>query len=76
MTLETMLAGLTPSEKLAAMEILWRDLSAVPSDYVSPDWHGEVLKKRIAQPSPNAPLPLDAAIEVAKERLDARRSQG
>ena len=76
MTLETMLASLTPSEKLAAMNILWRDLSANPTDFASPDWHGDVLADRIANPSEKPSLPLDAAIDDVKERLNARRTQG
>ena len=76
MTLESMLASLTTSEKLAAMDILWRDLAAKPSEYVSPDWHRDVLEKRISDPSPEPPLPLDVAIQDVRERLNARRTQG
>ena len=76
MSLETMLAALTPSEKLAAMNILWRDLSANPAGFASPDWHGDVLADRIANPSKEPRLPIDAAIEDVKDRLNARRTQG
>ena len=51
MSLESMLASLTPEEKLNAMDILWRDLSANPARLSSPDWHGDVLAHRIANPS-------------------------
>ena len=76
MSLETMLAALTPSEKLVAMNILWRDLSANPVELASPDWHGDVLADRIANPSKEPRLPIDAAIEDVKDRLNARRTQG
>ena len=76
MSLETMLAALTPSEKLAAMNILWRDLSADPAEFASPEWHGDVLADRLANPSEKPRLPLDAAIDDVKDRLHARRTQG
>ena len=76
MSLESMLAALSPGEKLAALDILWRDLSAHPADLASPDWHGDVLDARLAEPSAKPRLPLDAAIEDVKDRLNARRTQG
>ena len=76
MSLETMLAGLTPGEKLAAMNILWRDLSANPTEFASPNWHGNVLADRISNPSMKPRLPIDSAIEDVKDRLNARRTQG
>ncbi len=76
MSLESMLAALSPGEKLAALDILWSDLSANPADVPAPDWHGAVLHARLADPSANPRLPLDAAIEDVKERLNARRTQG
>ena len=63
MTLESMLAALTPSEKLAAMNILWRDLWANPAGFASPSWHGDVLADRSANPSNEPRLPIDEAIE-------------
>lgn len=74
MSLETMLAALSPSEKLAAMNILWRDLSSNPAGVASPDWHGDVLADRTANPSEKPRLPLDAAMDDVKDRLDARRT--
>ena len=76
MSLESMLAALSPSEKLAAMNILWRDLSSDPARFPSPAWHSSVLADRIDNPSDKPRLPLDAAIDDVKERLDARRTQG
>ena len=48
---ETLLSNLTVGEKLAAMDLLWRDLSRTPSAYASPDWHGPVLADRLANPA-------------------------
>jgi len=76
MTLEAMLTALSTSEKLEAMNILWRDLSKNPAAFVSPSWHGDVLAERLANPSPHPPLPLDAAIEDVRNRLNACRTQG
>lgn len=33
-------------EKLAAMELLWEDISQLPDSVPSPDWHKEVLDQR------------------------------
>ena len=75
-SLESILAALSPSDKLAALDMLWRDLSANPADLRSPEWHGDVLDARLATPSVNPRLPLDAAIEDVRDRLNARRTQG
>lgn len=76
MSLENMLASLTPAEKLSAMDILWRDLSANPAGLSSPDWHGDVLAHRAANPSDKPRLPIDAAFGDIGERLNERRTQG
>lgn len=76
MTLETMLAALSPDEKLAALDILWRDLSANPAELTSPTWHGDVLDARLVEPSAKPRLPLDAAMEEVRDRLNVRRTEG
>lgn len=76
MSLENLLSALTPQEKLDAMNILWRDLSENPAGLPSPDWHGDVLADRIANPSAEPRLPIDAAFDDVKERLNERRTQG
>jgi hypothetical protein len=73
-SIETMLAALSPSEKLTAMNILWQDLSKNPAGFVSPAWRGDVLAARIANPPSELPLPIDAAIDDVKERLHERRN--
>ena len=74
MSIESLLSGLSTSEKLDAMDFLWRDLSNTAVSYVSPEWHGKVLADRLANPSTGASLPLADAIKDVKERLDARRT--
>jgi hypothetical protein len=68
-SLESMLAALSPDQKRAALDMLWRDLSANPAELPSPAWHGDVLDARLADPSANPRLPIDAAMEVVKESL-------
>lgn len=76
MSLESMLAALTPQEKRDAMNILWRDLSANPGGVRSPEWHGDVSTERIKNPSQKPRLPLDDAFDDVRERLNERRTQG
>ncbi len=76
MSLESMLASLTPQQKLDAMNILWQDLSVNPAGICSPDWHAAVLAERIKNPSQKPSLPLDAAFNDVRERLNERRTQG
>jgi len=75
MTIESMLSSLSISDKLVAMDFLWRDLTQNAADYASPEWHREVLTDRITNPAPGIRLPLAEAIEDAKERLRARRTE-
>jgi hypothetical protein len=75
MSLETMLSALTPNEKLAAMDILWRDLSATPTQVASPEWHGDLLANRVENPSPEPSMEIDAALDDVRGRLDARRAK-
>ena len=34
------------SEKIRLMEEIWTALASNPGDYISPDWHSEVLRDR------------------------------
>ena len=47
-SLPIMIDALSVTEKLVLMERLWDDLSRKPADFVSPDWHGDVLAERMA----------------------------
>jgi hypothetical protein len=75
MSLVAMLSGLSHSEKLAAMDFLWRELTRDPSRYVSPEWHERVIADRLANPAPGESLPLEGARAEIQERIDARRAQ-
>ena len=37
------------TEKLQAMELLWRSMAAGPDKLESPDWHKKILTKRLAK---------------------------
>jgi putative addiction module component (TIGR02574 family) len=37
------------TEKLQAMELLWRSMSAAPGKVESPGWHKKVLQQRLAK---------------------------
>jgi putative addiction module component (TIGR02574 family) len=37
------------SERLKAMELLWRSMSAQPEKLQSPAWHKKILEKRLAK---------------------------
>ena len=63
MTVEAFVEGLTRSEKLIAMELIWRDLSIEPSILESPAWHEEIVNERLANPIPGAPLGLKEAFD-------------
>ncbi len=36
-------------ERLQTMELLWASLARTPDAVPSPDWHGDVLAKRMAK---------------------------
>jgi len=46
MTLETMIGTLSRDEKLAAMDLIWRDLAADSQAFVSPEWHEKIIAGR------------------------------
>jgi len=37
------------AERLQAMELLWRSMSAEPDKLESPTWHKQILEKRLAE---------------------------
>jgi putative addiction module component (TIGR02574 family) len=43
------LEKMTIAEKLRVMETLWSDLSRDQEQFESPEWHGEVLRERVAR---------------------------
>ena len=76
MTLETMIGTLSRDEKLAAIDLIWRDLSADTQPLESPAWHEKVIADRLDNPSAGPALPLAEAKAEIKEALDARRTAG
>lgn len=62
---------MTFAQRLQAMELLWRSLSAKPEKLESPAWHKEVLEKRLAKiETGNAEF---LSIAQLKKRLARRR---
>jgi len=37
------------TEKLQAMELIWRSITAKPGKLESPNWHKQILAKRLAK---------------------------
>jgi hypothetical protein len=46
MSMNLPLKDMTLQEKLAAMELLWDDLTRSPESVESPDWHKDILDAR------------------------------
>ena len=74
MTLETMIENLSFQEKMTALELIWRDLSAEPVLFPSPAWHETVISDRLANPSSGPSLPLNDARQAVREAINARRT--
>ena len=76
MTLESMISGLSHDEKLAALDLLWQELSREPSKFESPDWHREAIAARLANPAVGERLSLNEAEVKLRAQLNARRTDG
>jgi Putative addiction module component len=74
MTLETMIGSLSRDEKLAAIDLIWRDLTADSQPFVSPEWHEKVIADRLDNSFSGPALPLAEAKAEIKEAIDARRA--
>jgi len=76
MTLEAMIGTWSRDEKLAAIDLIWRDLAADSQSFVSPEWHEKVIADRLDNPALAPALPLAESKAEIKEALDARRASG
>jgi putative addiction module component len=74
MSLEAIIGNLSRDEKLAAMDLIWRDLAAHPQSLVSPEWHQEIIANRLENPDPGQALPLAEAKTEIKEAINVRRA--
>jgi putative addiction module component (TIGR02574 family) len=66
------IAALSVDERLALIDNLWESMEEPPVALASPDWHREVLDKRIddADQFPEKSIPWDVArVELAKKWL-------
>jgi len=75
-SLETMIGTLSRDEKLAAMDLIWRDLATDSQSFASPKWHETVIGDRLENPAPGPALPLAEAKAELKEAINARRASG
>jgi hypothetical protein len=71
-----MIGSLSRDEKLAAMELIWRDLTADSQSFASPAWHERMIADRLDNPAPGRALALAEAKAAIKESIDARRTSG
>ena len=76
MTLETMIDTLSRDEKLAAMDLIWRDLAADSRSFVSPEWHETIIAASLKNPTSGPALRLAEAKAEIKDAIDARRASG
>jgi hypothetical protein len=74
MSIETILGALSLTDKLEAMEFLWRDLSRISSTYASPAWHETVLTERTLNPYSKPSIEVEDAIALVKDQLNARKT--
>ena len=72
MLAEAEIQSMSTTERLQAMELLWRSLSASEDKLPSPDWHGEVLSERLAKVEAGGGKFL--TIPELKARLASKRS--
>jgi hypothetical protein len=74
--IQNLLSRLSASEKLAAIDFLWNELEFELDKVPSPDWHSDVLKERLANPSEEPSLSLHDAMARIKERVRADKNTG
>ena len=75
MNVESFVSGLNRGEMLAAMELIWEQLSKDPESLDSPEWHSQIIADRLKEP-PSSPLCLSESKTEIKDKLNARRTQG
>jgi hypothetical protein len=74
MTIETFVAGLSRSEKLLAMELIWRDLRSDGDGLESPSWHDEEVNRRLANPLAGEALGIKDALEEIRGWRNERKT--
>ena len=62
-----MIGSLSRDEKLAAMDLIWRDLASDSQSFTSPKWHERVVADRLKNPASGHALPLTEAKAEIKE---------
>ena len=76
MNLESFIDTLDAEQQQTALDLLWQRLSADPQTLPSPEWHGEVLAHREANPSSQSEMSIsDAKTEVKRMVIERRNSR-
>lgn len=74
MTVETIIKNLSAEERRCALELLWAHIERDDPSFAPPEWHGAVIAERLRNPSPEPSLPLKAAMNEIRRRIDGRRT--
>jgi hypothetical protein len=74
MNLESYINTLDTAQQQTAFGLLWKRISANPQSMSSPNWHGEVLAYREANPSDGPKMTVSEAKAEVKRIVDARRN--
>jgi len=70
MSIEALIDGMTRSEQLATLQLIWDRLTSSPEGTEPPDWHGDVLAQRVVSVKDGTANFVDWA--DAKKRLRER----
>jgi hypothetical protein len=72
MSVETFIGNLSRTEKLLAMELIWRDLSSSQDSIDSPSWHDDIVRERLEKPASGELLGLEESLR----EIQGRRNEG
>jgi len=74
MNIESFINTLSSEQQQTAFNLLWQKFSADPQTFTSPDWHGDVLAYREANPSSAPKMNVADAKDEVKQMIDERRN--
>ena len=74
MNIESFINTLSSEQQQTAFNLLWQKFHDAPQTFASPDWHGDVLAYREANPSSAPKMNILAAKTDVKRMIDERRN--
>jgi len=74
MTVEMIIESLSADDRRNALELLWTHIERDDASFAPPQWHDAVISERLRNPSSAPSLPLDAAMDEIRRRVDERRT--